>query len=58
MSYVCAEVQNNVCTEWVQATFLLPPLSIEDALQLGWVYMLACITAWGISMVASQFFKR
>lgn len=58
MSFVCAQVQNNVCTEWVQTTFLLPPLSIEDAMRLGSSYLLACATAWGISMVASQFFKR
>lgn len=58
MSFVCAQVQNDVCIEWVQTTFLLPPLSIEDAMRLGSGYFLACVTAWGVSMVASNFFKR
>ena len=58
MIYSCAQVVNNVCSEWVQTSYLLPPLSISDALPIGSAFLGACVVAWGISLVASQLIPR
>lgn len=57
-SFVCAQVVNNQCAEWVQTTFLLPPLSIPDALQIGGAFLAACVVAWGIQLIAAQLIPR
>jgi hypothetical protein len=56
--YVCAQVTNGACVEWVQATFLLPPLSVADALTLGWKYVAVMASAWGVSLIAANIMPR
>jgi len=56
--YVCSQVIDGACAEWVQATFLLPPLSVADALTLGWKYLAVMASAWGISLIAANIMPR
>lgn len=58
MAYVCAEIVAGNCVQWVQASGLLPPLSVSDAQSLGWVYLIVCITAWGFSFIARSIVPR
>jgi hypothetical protein len=56
--FVCAQLSGNDCLEWVQVTPLLPPLTIADGLEIGSAFLVACVIAWGISLVAAQFIPR
>jgi hypothetical protein len=54
----CAEFTAGQCTQWVEITPLLPPLTIADGLEIGSAFLVACVIAWGISLVAAQFIPR
>lgn len=57
MYYVCAELVNDLCTEWVQHTefFVLP----EGAgLKIGGLLLLLSASAWGIQSIARLLLNR
>jgi len=35
MTYQCTTIESNVCTVWVEASPLLPPLSLTEGAQLS-----------------------
>lgn len=58
MSYVCVELQNNVCQQWAASTPYLPPLSYSEATAIGAAFWLCLATVWGIKVLRVQIFEK
>lgn len=53
--FYCAEVVENVCTNWVQFSDFL---SVKDAVQIGGAFLALSGTAWGLGLVAKIIINR
>lgn len=51
MSYVCTELQNNVCIQWAENIPLLPPLTIGQGLAIGGAIFLVMAFTHGMKIV-------
>lgn len=49
--FVCTQIENNVCTDWVQQFGFLPALTAEQGIQIGGSLLLCMATAWGVRML-------
>lgn len=55
--YVCAQVTDGICQEWLEQTNLLA-LPDGAGLQIGGLLLLLTATAWGIQQIARLLLNR
>ena len=58
MTYVCTQLQDNVCQSWTEQSVLLPPLSYAEATAIGLAFWLCLATVWGIKVIRVQIFEK
>jgi len=52
-SYVCVELVDSVCQTWAES-FSLPPLSLAEGGELGFLVLFCYATAWGAQLLSRQ----
>jgi len=57
MSYVCADLLNNVCQQWVELPSVLPPLTIGQGLSIGGAIFTVLAFTYGIKQLI-HFIKK
>lgn len=55
--FYCAQLSGDLCLHWVEYSGFLP-LSIEDGLKIGGVFMLITATAYGCREIANLILNR
>lgn len=58
MAYICEKLSDQVCVLWVEQTQFLPPLSYEEATQIGLAFWALLASVWILKVIRVQVFER